>query len=277
MNRKISVIAELKARREALGWSIDQVATRCGVDRKLLADAESGGASPRLDATERWAAALGLRLAALAGEGEGATPLQVDWSRRRITVDGAPVQLTVKEWTVLECLARTPGEIVTHQDLFRHVYGDDRLYRAGSTAIRVLINKLRRLLPIRIDPRWGKGYVISGIEPPTMSSATQPDPASTHKPVRGAREEQGFAAKTHARRPPAPVGLGQLKIDTAALRLELSSTPLSRRRTEELGIIEQFLSNRGAIICPNQDSIQKSPLPTLIWDKTKRKWVRPGG
>ena len=47
------------------------------------------------------------------------------------------------------------------------------------------------------------------------------------------------------------------------------------RRAEELGVIERFLSERGVTRCPDVATIQQSPLPTLIWDKVKRKWVRP--
>ena len=47
------------------------------------------------------------------------------------------------------------------------------------------------------------------------------------------------------------------------------------RRAEELGVIEQFLAERGVTRCPDVASIQHAPLPTLVWDKMKRKWVRP--
>ncbi|MGE5270612.1 MAG: hypothetical protein ACM3JG_13175, partial [Thiohalocapsa sp.] len=46
-------------------------------------------------------------------------------------------------------------------------------------------------------------------------------------------------------------------------------------RAEELGVIEQFLAERGVTRCPDVATIQSSPLPTLVWDKMKRKWVRP--
>ena len=68
------------------------------------------------------------------------------------------------EWKALERLAASPGELVPHLDLFHHLYGEDEPYRPQSTAIRVLITKLRRLLPpLRIEAQWGRGYVISGI------------------------------------------------------------------------------------------------------------------
>ena len=46
-------------------------------------------------------------------------------------------------------------------------------------------------------------------------------------------------------------------------------------RAEELGVIERFLAERGVTRCPDVATIQHSPLPALVWDKTKRKWVRP--
>ena len=131
--------------------------------------------------------------------------LAVDWERRRITVDGAPVRLTPMEWKALERLARTPGELVTHQALFQHLYGDVRQDRAQSTAVRVLITKLRRLLPVRIEAQWGQGYVISGLSPsaPTaplaVAAEVEPHPVAEEKPCERA------AAKLIAPRNPPPL------------------------------------------------------------------------
>ena len=46
-------------------------------------------------------------------------------------------------------------------------------------------------------------------------------------------------------------------------------------RAEELTTIERFLAERGVTRCPDVATIQHAPLPTLVWDKMKRKWVRP--
>src|SRR5216684_2806021 len=96
--------------------------------------------------------------------------LLVDWDKHCIKVDGTPIRLTPMEWKALERLAWTPGELVTHQALFRHLYGDDRHHRAQSTAVRVLITKLRRLLPVRIEAQWGQGYVLNGLNPSAPAS-----------------------------------------------------------------------------------------------------------
>jgi hypothetical protein len=68
-----------------------------------------------------------------------------------------------------------------------------------------------------------------------------------------------------------PAGLG----DPATRRAAAASNRPSPCRAEELGVIERFLAERGATRCPDLTTIQQSPLPTLVWDKVKRKWVRP--
>jgi hypothetical protein len=49
----------------------------------------------------------------------------------------------------------------------------------------------------------------------------------------------------------------------------------SQCRAEELGVIERFLAERGVTRCPDPQTIALSGQSELIWDKMKRKWVRP--
>src|SRR5947207_3907899 len=165
MARNSSLISELETRRHTLGWSTKELGDRCGIDEAFLCDWERGLGSPRFDEIQNWAETLGLTLELVPAEKECRHGLMVDWDKHCIKVDGTPIRLTPMEWKALERLAWTPGELVTHQALFRHLYGDDRQHRAQSTAVRVLITKLRRLLPIRIEAQWGQGYVISGLAP----------------------------------------------------------------------------------------------------------------
>jgi hypothetical protein len=44
---------------------------------------------------------------------------------------------------------------------------------------------------------------------------------------------------------------------------------------EELYVIERFLAERGATRCPDMATIQRTPLPILVWNKMTHKWVRP--
>ena len=281
MTCKAPLIIELKACRQKLGWSVKEVGERCGIDEKFLPDWDHGAGSPRLDAVESWAASLGLNWARAPPEGEARHGLSVDWNNRRISIDGAPVRLTPMEWKALERLARTPGELVAHQALFRHLYGDERPYRAQSTAVRVLITKLRRLLPLRIEAQWGRGYVVSGLEP-----------SSPHAANGNASLSNGIANSPPPAEPPQPDHVRRVPYSPPQNPVRLVreptaiSQPVVRRtaappahlaacRAEELGVIERFLAERGATRCPDVATIQQSPLPTLFWDKVKRKWVRP--
>ena len=271
----ISLIRDLAIRRHTLGWSIKELADCCGIDENLLSDWECGVGSPRLDAIGHWAAALGLTLAFVRAEHEARHGLLVDWTKRCIAVDGSPIRLTPMEWKALERLAWTPGELVTHQALFRHLYGDDRHHRAQSTAVRVLITKLRRLLPIRIEARWGQGYVISGIEPALPHGVGDGD-AIPQPGITGKSCEHVAPTPMTALHNPPPIRreLASLS-DSTIRRVAAAPTRPSPCRAEELGVIERFLAERGVTRCPDLTTIQQSLLPTLVWDKIKRKWVRP--
>ena len=289
MTRKNPVICDLKSRRQALGWSHQEVGDRCGIDEAFLNDWEHGIGAPRLDALEQWAAALGLKLTMAAAESDAGRGLKVDWQAHRVTVDGAPVRLTPMEWKALERLARNPGQLVSHEELFRHLYGEDRDYRAQSTAIRVLITKLRRLLPVRIEAQWGRGYVVSDIDtvspPQAGDDQDEPcEPAKVSAPVRSApvaverpqREHISFLPRPAPRPLAAPIRRELVDMaEPPVRRLVAPTARVALCRNEELGVIERFLAERGVTRCPDVATIEHSPLPTLVWDKLKRKWVRP--
>ena len=280
MTNNDPLIGDLKARRHALGWSLQDVSERCGVDAKFLCDWEHGVGSPRLEAIHRWGAALGAKLALVSAEEMPQQGLRIDWEQRRVTVDGTPIRLTPMEWKGLERLARTPGELVDHQTLFRHLYGDERPYRAESTAIRVLITKLRRLLPLRIDARWGQGYILSGLPSSPQCAAGAGNDAA--EPLQPEATPTVTESSCRASKPEAEAGD---RLPDSGKILDLSDAAMRRAavgpgrpglgRADELGVIERFLAERGATRCPDVSTIQQSPLPTLVWDKVKRKWVRP--
>jgi len=104
------------------------------------------------------------RQAAIAG-GEPvlrAGDLELDLSRRAVTVGGRPVHLTPTEYELLRYLALHAGKPVTHSTLLREVWGD---YAIGDTYnTRYVVAQLRRKLgddPAR--PRYivsepGVGY-----------------------------------------------------------------------------------------------------------------------
>ena len=278
---KALLIGELKERRQALGWSFQELGERCGIDESFLSDWEHGIGSPCLDAVENWASALGLRFGLTLRQQEPARGLRIDWNARRIVVDGSPVRLTPMEWKALERLAAVPGELVTHQALFQHLYGAEMPYRAQSTAIRVLITKLRRLLPLRIEARWGRGYVISGIEPSQPQAAIESQPAIGRIVVQEPQRQPSIREHIAERRDFAPRAVTPHRREPVDVKphrgaaAAASPRPASGCRAEELSVIERFLAERGVTRCPDVKTIEHSPLPTLVWDKMKRKWVRP--
>lgn len=280
MTRNALLIGELKTRRQTLGWSLQEVSERCAIDELFLREWEGGGGAPRLDAVDAWASALGLKLGLAPSETVARSGLNIDWDRRRAAVDGTPVRLTPMEWKALERLAAKPGEVVSHQALFRHLYGEERAYEPRSTAIRVLITKLRRLLPLRIEAQWGRGYVVNGIGPsqpgaPEEAASDRADSLPSSSP--SARVER--VADAAATRPRTGTPVLRAVAEEAGRARPHAPAPLlhvAGQRNEEQRMIERFLAERGATRCPDVATIAQSPLPTLVWDKMKRKWVRPG-
>lgn len=79
-------------------------------------------------------------------------PLRLDRHARRVTLDGAPVELTDTEYRILLALAEESGRVLTHTMLLDRVWGPG--YRSEVHYLRVYINRLRaKLEPDRTSPR----------------------------------------------------------------------------------------------------------------------------
>jgi DNA-binding response OmpR family regulator len=70
--------------------------------------------------------------------------LVIDLPARRVTRSGAVVRLTPTEWGLLEVLVRTPGRLVTQQDLLHEVWGP--AYSRETNYLRVYVGALRKKL-----------------------------------------------------------------------------------------------------------------------------------
>ena len=68
--------------------------------------------------------------------------LSVDTRSRRVTRNGQNIDLTAKEYALLEYLARRAGEVVSRGDIAEHVW--DESYDPFSKVIEVFIQRLRR-------------------------------------------------------------------------------------------------------------------------------------
>ena len=89
--------------------------------------------------------------------------LTVDTRARRIERAGRPIQLTTKEYALLEYLARRTGEVVGRGDIAEHVWDDS--FDPMSNLIEVYIQRLRRKVDDGHDvklihTRRGAGYTL---------------------------------------------------------------------------------------------------------------------
>ncbi len=90
--------------------------------------------------------------------------LSVDTRSRQVTRAGQSVDLTAKEYALLEYLARRAGEVVSRGDIAEHVW--DESYDPFSKVIEVFIQRLRRKVddgyPLKlIHTRRGEGYMLT--------------------------------------------------------------------------------------------------------------------
>jgi two-component system KDP operon response regulator KdpE len=102
------------------------------------------------------------------GEGAPVSPLfddgslRVDLARREVTLDGAPLSLTRKEYGVLAMLLHHAGRVVTQQQLLRELWGPTHI--EDTHYLRIVVGKLRQKLgDDPVSPRWlktepGVGY-----------------------------------------------------------------------------------------------------------------------
>ena len=68
-------------------------------------------------------------------------PLRLDPSSRKVTANGEPVDLSPREFALLEYLMVHAGNVVTRDELLEHVWGDG--YEGGSNVVDVYIKYLR--------------------------------------------------------------------------------------------------------------------------------------
>jgi len=70
--------------------------------------------------------------------------LELDPARRRVTLDGADVALTTREYGLLQYLMRRAGDVVSKTELLDHVW--DASLETAPNAVEVYVGYLRRKL-----------------------------------------------------------------------------------------------------------------------------------
>lgn len=89
------------------------------------------------------------------------TELIIDPTYRQVVVDGEQLALTRKEFDLLFCLARHPGQVWSRTQLYSQVWNDD-LGISGENAVKSHVGNLRKKLADMgkdyIQTSWGVGY-----------------------------------------------------------------------------------------------------------------------
>ena len=88
--------------------------------------------------------------------------IKIDWPGHEVTVKGAPVNLSSKEFELLKILVNHPGQVLTREQLLNLVWGND--FYGDDRTVDVHIRWLREKLENNpSEPRYiltirGTGY-----------------------------------------------------------------------------------------------------------------------
>jgi DNA-binding response OmpR family regulator len=87
-------------------------------------------------------------------------PISLDEVRRAVKVDGRAVELSPREFSLLECFLRHPGQVLSRQQLLDHAwpYGDFLTPNSVDTYVHYLRDKLGKTGSARIVTVRGVGY-----------------------------------------------------------------------------------------------------------------------
>ena len=93
--------------------------------------------------------------------------ISIDTDERAAWRDGEPVELTAKEFDLIELLLRNPGRVYSRENLLNVVWGYE--YIGELRTVDVHVRRLREKLepdpanPQYILTKWGVGYYLSSI------------------------------------------------------------------------------------------------------------------
>ncbi len=91
-------------------------------------------------------------------------PIEIDFARHQVAVDGEPVKLTPTEYRLLAYLASHPNRVILHRELLRAVWGPE--YGDETEYLRVYMRYLRQKLekdpshPRYLLTQPGAGYML---------------------------------------------------------------------------------------------------------------------
>lgn len=81
----------------------------------------------------------------------------LDLRTRRVTIGDRSVELTAREFTLMETFLRHPGQVLSREQLLSHVWGYD--FDPGSNIVDVYVRYLRRKMGVGVlETVRGAGY-----------------------------------------------------------------------------------------------------------------------
>ena len=92
--------------------------------------------------------------------------LKLDRQSRRVFISGEEVNLTTKEFEVLELLLLNPGKVYSRDNLLKIIWGEE--YPGDVRTVDVHIRRLREKIeanpsePRYVQTKWGLGYFFKG-------------------------------------------------------------------------------------------------------------------
>ncbi|MGO2959608.1 MAG: response regulator transcription factor [Acetobacter sp.] len=104
-------------------------------------------------------AAVGRRYRPLIDNRLVAGESEIDLERKRLTRNGEIIDLTAREWTLVELLARRPGAICSRQKIEEALYNLEE--EVGSNTVEVFVSRVRKKLGADvIRTVRGRGYYL---------------------------------------------------------------------------------------------------------------------
>ena len=92
--------------------------------------------------------------------------MKIDGDSRRVFVEEEEVNLTAKEFDLLELLAKNTGKVYSREELLNIVWGYE--YPGDARTVDVHIRRLREKIeespgePKYVCTKWGVGYYFRG-------------------------------------------------------------------------------------------------------------------
>lgn len=82
-------------------------------------------------------------------------PIKLDCITREVTCNQHVVELTTREFNLLEYLMRSPGRVFTRTQILEHVWGYD--FNPTTNVVDVCVQRIRK----KLDPIGGSGWLES--------------------------------------------------------------------------------------------------------------------